>query len=202
MMPDMKGLANVQLIIAFIVPGLIITYVRSRFITGRMGKLSEDGLAHLALTIVYYGLTLPLIEAIVIMPSGPAKNLCWVLLIAVGPALFGMVLGVSAQYEWIRRLAHKFGMRPVHSTPNSWDWRFSRCNDDTFIMVTLADGSTACGIFGNRSFASSDPSERDIYIQELWDVPDDGSPWTRLDPVRGVLIPAKEIRYVNFWSVT
>lgn len=57
-MPDMKGLANVQLIIAFIVPGLIITYVRSRFITGRMGKLSEDALAHLTLTVVYCGVML------------------------------------------------------------------------------------------------------------------------------------------------
>ncbi|MHC2019414.1 DUF6338 family protein [Methylobacterium sp. CM6247] len=199
-MPDMKDLVNVQLVIAFIVPGLIITYVRSRFIAGRMEKMSDAILAYLSLTFVYYGITLPLITYIFVLPAGMLKILSWWLLIAVGPAFFGMLLGVGAQYGWVRRIAHKLGMRPVHSTPNSWDWRFSRCAGQQFIMVTMADGSTATGIFGALSFASSDPSERDIYIEELWDVPDNGSVWTRQEPRRGILIPAKEIRYVNFWN--
>lgn len=199
-MPDMKDLANVQLVVAFIVPGLIISYVRARFIAGRMEKLSEAILAYLSLTIVYYGLALPFIAYILDLPAGVLKSLCWWLLIAVGPAFFGMLLGVGAQYGWIRWAAHKLGMRPIHSTPNSWDWRFSRCAGQQFIMVTMADGSTATGIFGALSFASSDPTERDIYIEELWDVPDDGGVWTRQEPRRGILIPAKEIRYVNFWN--
>lgn len=199
-MPDMKELANVQLVIAFIVPGLIISYVRNRFISGRLEKLSDAVLAYLSLTVVYYGLTLPFIDHILDLPAGWPKNLCWWALIAVGPAIVGMLLGVAAQRGWVRWIAHKLGMRPVHSTPNSWDWRFGRCIGQQFIMVTMTDGATAAGVFGPESFASSDPAERDIYIEELWDVPEDGGPWTPRASRTGVLIPAKEIRFVNFWG--
>lgn len=49
-MPDLKGFENVQLVIAFIVPGLIIAYVRARFVNGRMDKFSEAILSYLSLT--------------------------------------------------------------------------------------------------------------------------------------------------------
>lgn len=199
-MPDMKDLMNVQLVIAFIVPGLIISYVRARFITGRIEKLSEAALTYLSLTVVYYGLAIPFVAYVLDQPAGWRKNLCWWALIAVGPAIFGMLLGVGAQRGWARWIAHKLGLRPVHSMPNSWDWRFGRCAGREFIMVTMSDGSTAAGIFGGESFASSDPTERDIYIEELWDVPEDGGPWSPQASRKGILIPAKEIRYVNFWG--
>src|SRR6478752_1740677 len=76
-MPDLKGVENLQLVIAFIVPGLIITYVRTRFINGRMDKPSEALLGYLALTIVYYDLTLPLLGPTLALPAGLVKTLCW-----------------------------------------------------------------------------------------------------------------------------
>lgn len=199
-MPDMKDWANVQLVIALIVPGLIITYVRSRFSTGRMDKLSDSILAYLALTVAYYGIALPFVDPILNMPAGWEKNLVWWSIVMIGPAIFGLLLGVGGQQGWIRWLAHKLHLNPVHDIPNSWDWRFSQTQNGAHIMVTLSDGSTAAGLFGRGSFASTDPAERDIYIQELMDVPDDGGPWTPQASKKGILIPAKEIRYVNFWS--
>jgi hypothetical protein len=198
-MPDLKGLENVQFVMAFIVPGLIISYVRARFTNGRMEKLSDAALAYFALAVVYYGLTLPLLYYIIEVPAGLLKNICWWALIAVGPSLFGMLLGVSTQQGWLRRLAHKLGMRPIHSTPNAWDWRFGAC-PPCFVLVTLANGDTVAGLFGEASFASSDPAERDIYIEEIWDVPDDGDAWIRREERQGILLPAKEVRHVQFWS--
>lgn len=199
-MLDMKGVTNVQLVIAFIVPGLIITYVRARFITGRMEKFSEATLSYLSLTIVYYGLAMPFVNWTVDRPPGFVTTMCWWTLIAVGPAIFGVLIGVGAQRGWIRCLAHRLGMRPVHSTPNAWDWKFSVCQNSRFVMVTLANDDTVAGIFGPGSFASSDPAERDIYLEELWNVPDDGTAWTPRPDKQGILIPAKEIRHIQFWS--
>lgn len=199
-MPDMKDLANVELVIAFIVPGLIISYIRARFISGRMEKLSDAVLAYLSLTIVYYGLALPLATFVIELPSGSLKNLCWWALIAVGPAIFGLLLGIIAQQGWLRRLAHKLGMRPVHSTPNAWDWRFGACGGKCFVMVALAGGESVAGIFGPDSFASSDPAERDVYLEEIWDVPGEGEAWTPRPGHQGILLPSKEIRHIQFWS--
>jgi Family of unknown function (DUF6338) len=68
-----------------------------------------------------------------------------------------------------------------------------------FLMVTLTSDERIAGFFGIRSFASSDPGERDLYLEEEYTVSDDGSWESRSDKV-GVLIPGKEIRYVEFWE--
>lgn len=196
-MPDMKDLNNLYLVAAFIVPGLIISYIRARFIAGRMEKMSDAVLGYFALTIVYYGLSLPLIGWILSIERGITKSLLWWALIIVGPTIFGLLLGVATQREWLRWIAHRLGLNPVHNTPTSWDWRFGDCPNARFVMVTLTDGSTVAGIFGTHSFASSDPSERDIYLQEILDVSEDGV-WSYRDEPHGILILAKEIRYIEF----
>ncbi len=200
-MPDMKGLANVYFVAAFLIPGVIICYARSRFLAGRLAKPADAILAYMALTIVYYGLVLPFIDQILDLPEGLLKTLCWWLLIAVGPAALGMLLGADAEYGWSRKVAHRLKLHPMHPMSTSWDWRLSQCKDDVFVTVTLADGSSVKGKFGGKSFASTEPGERDIYLEELWKTPEGGGDWIRAEPVHGMLIPAKEIRYVTFWSI-
>lgn len=196
-MPDLKDLNNVYLVAAFIIPGLVISYMRSRFITGRMEKFSDAALGYLTLTLIYYGFALPVIGWILRVEPGPLKTLLWWGLIIVGPMAFGLLLGLATQREWLRWIATKLGLRMVHNTPTSWDWRFGSCRKPRFVMVTLTDGSSVAGIFGLDSFASTDPAERDIYLEEVMDVGADGA-WSYRSEPTGILIIAKEIRYVEF----
>lgn len=196
-MSELPDLKNVYLITAFIVPGLIIIYMRSRFVTGRMEKMSDAVLGYLVVTLIYYGLSVPAIAGILSLEQGLRKTLFWWALIIVGPAVCGLLLGVATQREWLRWIAVKLRLRMVHNTPTSWDWRFSNCEHARFILVTLTDGSLVAGIFGKGSFASTDPSERDLYIQEQMDVSDEGS-WSYREEPTGILLTAKEIRYVEF----
>ena len=85
--------------------------------------------------------------------------------------------------------------RPVIA---AWDYTFARLRGDHFVMVTLSDGSTVGGIYGSHSFASSDPTERDLFLQEIYDV-DDGS-WSKRPEHQAILIPSKEIKHVQIWS--
>jgi len=62
-------------------------------------------------------------------------------------------------------------------------------------MVTLRDGTTISGFLGSASFISSDPKERDIYIEQVWRVDDDDK-WTP-HAKWGVWIPHSEIRYIE-----
>ena len=66
-------------------------------------------------------------------------------------------------------------------------------------MATLTTGESVAGLFGAGSFASSDTEERDIYIEEEYTVSDDGS-WKPRETKVGILIPVKEIRYIEFWE--
>jgi Family of unknown function (DUF6338) len=68
-----------------------------------------------------------------------------------------------------------------------------------FIMVTLTSGERVGGLFGKDSFASSDIKERDLYIEEEYTVTEEGA-WLARPEKIGVLISAREIRYIEFWN--
>src|SRR6266481_2376269 len=110
-MPDFKGVENFHLILLFVVPGLVALSVRSKFITGRTPSLTENILSFVVLSLVYYSLTIFFVErALTVQEPWLGRALVWILLILVGPALFGFVLGVAAQKEWSTWLADKLGL--------------------------------------------------------------------------------------------
>ena len=207
-MPDFNGIENFQLILLFVVPGLIALFVRSRFIAGRAPSVTENALVFIVLSLVfivlslfYYSFTIFFVKPVfALQEPGVLQTLAWITLILIGPAIFGFILGTAAQKEWFTHFANWFGLAVVHIIPTAWDWRFSNIpRDGVFIMVTLTSGERVAGLFKDRSFASSDTGERDLYIEEEYTVSDDGV-WEARPEKVGVLISAKEIRYVEFWN--
>jgi Family of unknown function (DUF6338) len=200
-MPDFKGIENFQLVLFFVVPGIIALFVRSRFVAGRTPSTKENLLIFVVLSLFYYSLTIFFIEPAISM-QGPwiIRGLVWIFLILAGPAVFGFLLGIAAQREWFTRFANTLGFSLVHIIPTAWDWRFSTIpRHGMFVMVTLVSGERVAGYFGNSSFASSDTDERDLYIEEEYTATDEGA-WEAREESVGILISAKEIRYIEFWN--
>lgn len=52
-------------------------------------------------------------------------------------------------------------------------------------------------VFFTVAFLSSDPSDRDLYIEEIYEVEDDG-PWQPVPMNRGVWIRGEAIRTIEF----
>jgi hypothetical protein len=200
-MLDFKGVENFHLILTFVVPGVISLFVRSRLITGRTPSLSENLLAFLVLSLVYYSLIVPFLEwALSVRDPRLARAAVWISLVLIGPAIFGLFLGVAAQKEWIGWIADKLNLNIVHVIPTAWDWRFSKTTrGGMFIMVTLKSGEQVAGLFGSNSFASSDSGERDLFIEEEYDVDESGQWQARHEKV-GVLISQDEVKFVEFWQ--
>lgn len=197
-MPSLASLQNVYLVIGFLVPGMIATFVRSQFITGRTPTHSEALLSYLALSIIYYALTLPFVDyALSFQTAGYEKTFCWFTLVFVGPALLGLILGLNVQREWLRRALRRLHLNPVHAMPTAWDWRFGSMQQN-WMLVTLKDGTRFAGYCGQGSFMSSDPKERDLYMQHVFNI-DDETKW--LPTKKSVLITAGEIRTVEFWPI-
>ena len=197
----LNNVDNLQLVLLFIVPGLVALSVRSKFITGRSPSTTENIFTFVVLSLVYYALSVFFIEKVfTIQEPWLARALAWILLLLIGPAVFGFLLGVAAQKEWSAWLANRMGLSVVHVIPAAWDWRFSRiARPGMFIMVTLTSGERVGGLFGKDSFASSDIKERDLYIEEEYTVTEEGA-WLARPEKIGVLISAKEIRYIEFWN--
>lgn len=199
-MPDLKGATNVYLVLAFVVPGLIIAWTRAQFITGRLMAMKDNFIAYLALSVIYYAVAFPAVEYLLTFKdAGWAKALAWLTIVFVGPFVAGLLLGLASQREWLRVLATRLGINTVHASPTAWDRVFANRRGSTFVMVTLADGSIVAGVFGSRSFASSEPSERDLLIEEIWDVAETGA-WTQRPEKIAIYVPAKEVKHVQFWT--
>lgn len=198
-MLDLKGIENVQLVVWFVVPGLVALYARAQFLTGRMPAQADAILPCLALSLVCFAIGRP-IEQYFLPPAGSQWYLAGSLVILfIVPAVLGALLGLSAQRGWGKRLLHKLRVNVVHQVPCAWDWRFSDCTNGAWVLVILKDGTRFAGLFGTQSFASTDGRERDVYIERLYDL-DDNNVWTPLS--QGALILASEIRTIEFWPIT
>ena len=56
----------------------------------------------------------------------------------------------------------------------AWDFRFHGL-PECLVMITLKDDSKICGWCGVGSFVSSDPTNRNIYLVQVYDVEEDGT---------------------------
>lgn len=196
---DLLLLENLPPILALFAPGLVVLFVRSQFVTGRRPPHSEALLSYLIVSVIYYALTFPFVDfALSIHESFYCKVLAWFTLIFIGPVLLGLILGLNIQKDLFRRLLRRGGLHPIHAIPTAWDWKFGRMREE-WVLVTLKDGTRFAGLCGQESFISSDPTERDIYIQENYEV-DDQNTWTRRE--NGVLIASNEIQTIEFWPYT
>lgn len=171
-MPDLKSPDDLYLILGFLVPGLIALFVRSQFVTGRSPPHTAALLSYLTVSVVYYALALPIAGSVMWMDEqGRPDAFAWFGLVFVGPAIFGLFLGINAQRGLSRSLLRWCRLNPVHVMPTAWDWKFGGMKEQ-WILVTLKDGTRFAGFCGKDSFMSSDPAERDIYIQWIYDIDD------------------------------
>jgi len=162
---------NITLVVLTLVPGLIILFARSYFITARIMKLRDLVLGYLVVTMVYWGALIlfcgdELFGLTTVEPLR-LKIAMALALIVVLPALVGTGLGWEIQAGGLRKLLRCIGLNPVHVVPSAWDWKFSNM-DGAWILVTLKNGTKFRGYFGDQSFSSSDPDERDLYISHVF----------------------------------
>ena len=197
-MPELVSEQAVYLVLALIVPGMIATFVRAQFLTGRMASHTDAALTYLALSVVYYAIAFPFLGLVLSSQmTGYWKMAAWFGLVFVGPFIFGLMLGAFSQLGLGRKFLQKLGLNPVHVMPTAWDWKFSNM-PGSWVLVVLKDGTQFAGFCGTRSFMSSDPAERDLYIEKVFDV-DEENNWRETD--KSVLIGSGEIRTIEFWPV-
>jgi len=185
------------IVLGFVVPGFVALYVRSLFVVGRKTHNLNEILSYLVVSVGYYAVILPVILWLISGDGyGLGRIVAWLFIILICPAVFGLFLGINVQKGFLRSFLVRFGVTPVHCIPTAWDWKFW-AGDTNWVLVTLKDGTRFAGVCGPESFISSDPAERDIYIQRIYDIGEDNKWLPRGDT--GVLITAGEIQTIEFW---
>ena len=186
-------------------------YIRSQFMTGQHQPRSETLLLYLVVSIAYYALITPIVD--LFLPQGSGKSTTsvysllsqesgdltpwhWLLIVFVIPTLVGLFLGLNIQKNILTKFLQLIGINLVHAIPTAWDWKFGD-RKAQWVLVTLNDGTQFAGFFGSKSFISTSPYERDMYIQYLYEI-DDEDNWTPRGR-SGVLIASGKIKTIEFW---
>lgn len=200
LLPDADSLELLGIILLLIVPGIIIDFVRSQFIGSRGRSVGEAATGFIVVSLVYYSIAFP----VAVVLSGSSEELLasvfgWYFLLLIAPALLGLGLGVSAQSNWLQKSLSRFGISTIHPTKSAWDRKFGHNMPGQWVLITLLDGSRVAGWMGLDSYASSDPEERDLYLQRIYSIDDEGN-W-QSDGKKSVLISGGEVKTVEFWAV-
>jgi len=197
-MSTLDSIDDLYMTLGILSPGVIILYVRSQFYAGRFTINLSAILSYFTVSFVYYAIVFPFFDAKTFFENSQGVGvLDWFLFVFFVPCGLGLFLGLDVQKGIFRRFLNGFGLNPVHIIPTAWDWKFSTSLGEQWVLVTLKDGTKFAGFLGKESFISSDPAERDIYIQWVYDI-DETDKWTARNNC-GAWIAGREIKTIEFW---
>lgn len=186
---------KIKALLAVLAPGFLILWVRQWFVAGPAPSLKDRLLAYAGVSTVYYAVSVPSFAYVVAKWGWPI----WLAdgaQYALVPLFVGSLLALSAANDWVGNAIRKAGLSPNHHSPTAWDYAFSRIRGEIYVAVTLTDGSQVYGRYGQGSFASSSSTERDLLIEEVWDV-DKNHNWTKPADPKAILLCGKDIRAVE-----
>ena len=189
-MIEFDDLGKVILAFGLLGPGFLIMFGRSRFLIGRMISISSSVFEYLMVSSIYFACAYPLFAAI----KEPAYWAVFMFLFVV-PLAIGMFLGVAAQKEWFRKELNFLRLNPIHTSPTGWDYVFGGRTGYSWVVVNLVSGGRYFGVFGPNSLASSDLSNRDIYLEDVRD--ENFGPIETGGRKRGVWISESDIRSIE-----
>jgi hypothetical protein len=193
-----ETLSSVLLVIAFVMPGFISSFVINLALPRQEppeGRLILEGITlssanHGLLSLLY----------ILAWKLRWYEDATWLAVLAFGslfiaPLLLGLGLSRFLDSYLFKEIRNKFGL--AHPVPKAWD-RFFRQGKPCWVVATLKDGVVVAGLYGHNSFASSFPAEEDIYLEKLCELSPEGK-ILRLSPRGlGAIIRMNEVSLLEF----
>lgn len=90
----------------------------------------------------------------------------------------------------------KYILNPIRSP---WDYFFEQ-RKSYWIIVNLKNGEKIGGAYSENSFSSVYPHKEQLYLEELWELNDDGSFKKKKNRTKGVIILGDEIKSIEFYE--
>lgn len=191
-------IGNVSLIsgILLALPGVLFVYFRSRFLTGRMPPL-KDGLALFSfLSVIFHSVGLLIFSGEYLQYfEEPTDNRKLISFSIIVPTVLGILSGLNIKIGWIDNLLRKAGFQTIHPIETAWDWYFSNSRE-AWSIVKLKDGTRWAGVIGVNSFLSSNPAERDLFIEKVYLI-DENDVWS--ENSSSVWIAHNQIQSIESW---
>lgn len=183
--------------VLMLVPGFIMNMGYNYILPLREGQASIFIIRFIVFSCVNYALAWPLINKLAQLRYWEAHPFRWSLILGVILLLLPYVVGVSAgivtQKDWIRKLLRKITLNPIHPLPTAWEYIMSQ--ESRYVIITLKNEEVVYGLFSSKSLASSVPTEKDIYLEQIYNLSQTGE-WKAQG--KGAWINGSEILHIEF----
>jgi hypothetical protein len=116
------------------------------------------------------------------------------------PVILGIAVGLLTRWKWLDRGLDKIGMGYIDRMPSAWDYVMHQ-RQPGWIRIHLKDGQGLVGgVFGDRSFGSLDPQRADVYLEQAWQLDDQGGFVQVLPGTRGLWVSHDAMAYAYFYE--
>lgn len=185
----------------FLVPGYIISEIVRCFMPAKNTNDFEKSVRCLGYSIVELAIWFWLFD--LINNSFESHNwaywLILVLSVIITSIVLGFVIGILRQKVPFKTFADKLKIKVEHPIPTAWDYKFFNCQENKWVCVNLDDDTCIRGLYGAKSFSSSDSEQRDLYLEEAY-TKEEGEHWEKVESTDGVWISSKNIKWISFFD--
>jgi hypothetical protein len=196
-----ETVTSVVVLLIFVIPGFIAARVLGLAFPRAEPNEGKSVLEGIALSCLNYGFLSWLL--VLAWKMRWHEDVMYFALLAVFclflfPILLGFLLIRLSDSERARSLRAKFHL--AHPLPKAWDY-FFRQGVPCWVVATLKDGRIVAGLYGRDSFASSYPSEEDIYLEKLCSLSPEGKILGVAGYSRGAIIRMENVELLEFYEV-
>ncbi len=179
--------------IAFVIPGFISLKTYELLCPGDLKDSSKQIIDAIAYSCINYALLfvpIQIVEKYNISVNYPKFHTFFYLcVIFLAPIAWVTIWKFLRTRKIFQRIA-------PHPTQKPWDFVFSK-RKPYWVKITLKDGTKIAGRYGENSFASSAPSNEQIYLEETWILNDKLGFDRPKKQTEGVIVLSGDISYVE-----
>lgn len=190
---DIWQIDKFLLFFAFVIPGFISIKTYELIFPGVSRSSSEKMIDAVAYSSINYALlALPIYgveQSNLRANCGFLYYAFFLFVLFIAPVIWVLVWKYLRTREFFQKNA-------PHPTGKPWDFVFSQRNP-YWVKVTLKNGTIIGGLYSEKSFTSSSPSEEQIYLEETWVLNENGGFERMKNNTAGVIILASEISHVE-----
>lgn len=198
-----ETLYTIMAAIGFLIPGFIVTSITRRVIplAEREYKIKIfENFIYSFLNIFLWAIP---VYRIYLNIEYWKENyvLLWIISIVIiflSPIVIALIIILLNKYEISRRICEYFSLPSIDTDPSAWDFKFKQMQGE-WVLITLRDKRIVAGFIGKNSFVSSNTKERDLYIDEVYNIGENNI-WSKEERTNGIWIKGEEIISIEFFK--
>jgi len=193
----LSSISSIQLFIIFVMPGFISMQVYRLLMPARQLDWANAAISGLFYSSVNYAFCLPFLSLLAFSFTSESHPYLYaavgffILLVApiIWPCLFARFLRSK---KLMKNLQIPF--------PSAWDYYFDK-RMPCFVLIHLKNGRMIGGYYGVNSFATSFPSDGDIYFETVYAVDEKGKFGQPIANSTGALIRRDDYSYIEIFGI-